>query len=107
MWDARISWLLRLAAWAILIGLLFGALVFGAWVGMSWSTDMSGANRGVMDYAYWARKGSVAGAATFRGPHGRSRFPHFVCAPAFCLNRAQRIDAGKAPEQKMPRQRKV
>ena len=52
MWDARISAILRLAALAALVGLLLGALAFGLWVGMSWSTDLSGANRGVMDHSY-------------------------------------------------------
>lgn len=52
MWDARISAILRVAALLALIGLIFGALAFGTWVGMSWSTDLSGANRGVMDYSY-------------------------------------------------------
>ena len=52
MWDARISAILRVAALLALIGLIFGALAFGMWVGMSWSTDLSGANRGVMDYSY-------------------------------------------------------
>ena len=52
MWDARISAILRVVALLALIGLIFGALAFGTWVGMSWSTDLSGANRGVMDYSY-------------------------------------------------------
>ncbi len=52
MWDARILAILRLAAWAALIALILGALAFGLWAGMSWSTDLNGPNRGVMDHAY-------------------------------------------------------
>ena len=52
MWGARVSAILRVAVWAALVGLIVGALAFGLWVGMSWSTDLSGASLGVMDHAY-------------------------------------------------------
>ena len=52
MWGARVSAILRVAAQAALIGLAFGALAFGLSVGMSWSTDLNGVNRGVMDHSY-------------------------------------------------------
>lgn len=47
--DGRISAILRVAA---LVGVLFGAVACGPWAGMTWSADLSAADRGVMDSAY-------------------------------------------------------
>lgn len=49
MFDRRILAVLRVAT---LVGLLFGALAFGLWAGMSWSADSSASDRGVMDFTY-------------------------------------------------------
>jgi hypothetical protein len=50
--DGTISAILRAASLAALVGVVFGALACGLWVGMSWSGDLSASDRGVMDSAY-------------------------------------------------------
>jgi hypothetical protein len=50
--NETISAILRTAGLAALAGLLFGALAFGLWVGISPSGDLSASDRGVMDSTY-------------------------------------------------------
>jgi hypothetical protein len=50
--DGRISAILRAAGRVVLVGLFFGALACGAWVGMSWSADLSAPDQGLMDSTY-------------------------------------------------------
>jgi hypothetical protein len=52
MRGGRVSAILRAASLAALVGLLFGALACGLWVGMSWSADLSASDQGVMDFTY-------------------------------------------------------
>jgi hypothetical protein len=51
MRGGRVSAILHAASLAALVGLLFGALACGLWVGMSWSADLS-SDQGVMDFTY-------------------------------------------------------
>jgi hypothetical protein len=50
--NETISAILRAASLAALVGLLFGALACGLWVGLSWPGHLSAFDRGVTDSTY-------------------------------------------------------
>ncbi len=50
--DRRFGAILRAAAFAVWVGLLFGALACGFWTGVSWLADLGASDRGIMDSTY-------------------------------------------------------